>query len=111
MDENRDLYADLVERIDGMMFGEIDTDIMTDLSRGNEEYAAMRKQIADMQETHPFIAAVMEGESEISLTAEEHRILLEYMDVCRQAEDIERKEIYFRGHTDCFAYLKRIGAI
>jgi hypothetical protein len=26
-------------------------------------------------------------------------------------EDAERQHIYFRGHTDSFAYLKEIGAI
>lgn len=111
MGESKDSYVDLMERIDGMVFREMDNDIMVDLLHHDEEYAAMRKQITDMQEAYPFIAAVMERESEISLTAEEHRILLEYLDVYRHMEDIERKQIYFRGHTDCFAYLKRIGVI
>ena len=27
-----------------------------------------------------------------------------------QADNMERKHIYFRGHTDGFSYLKKIGA-
>jgi len=47
----------------------------------------------------------------ISLTAEEHKALVRYLEIKTEMEDIERKQIYFRGHTDNFAYLKKIGAI
>ncbi len=34
-----------------------------------------------------------------------------YMDLGERLEDMERQQIYFRGHTDAVAYLKKIGAI
>jgi len=54
---------------------------------------------------------VLEGTGEISLTKDEHRILAEYLNTKIEMDSIERRQIYFRGHTDSFAYLKKIGAI
>ncbi len=33
------------------------------------------------------------------------------LNIVRQMEDMERQHIYFRGHTDAVAYLKKIKAI
>ena len=43
--------------------------------------------------------------------AEEHEAYLAYIGLMRQMEDMERLQIYFRGHTDAVAYLKKIKAI
>ena len=45
------------------------------------------------------------------MTAEEHAAFVECMKLKRQLDDMERLHIYFRGHTDAFAYLKKIKAI
>ena len=45
------------------------------------------------------------------MTAEEHRAYVDYLNLVRQMEDMERQHIYFRGHTDTVAYLKKIKAI
>jgi hypothetical protein len=63
-----------------------------------------------LQEDYPAIVNVFEGRGGVSLNADEHRALL-HLDMKRMMEDAERLHIYFRGHTDGFAYLKRIGAI
>ena len=34
-------------------------------------------------------------------------ILAKYFHVCFRKEDMERRQIYFRGHTDGYAYLKK----
>ena len=47
----------------------------------------------------------------IRMTAEEHRAYVDYLNLVRQMEDMERQHIYFRGHTDTVAYLKKIKAI
>jgi hypothetical protein len=54
---------------------------------------------------------VLEGSKEICLSTVEHGVLAQFLNLSSQIEDIERQQIYFRGHTDSFAYLKRIGAI
>jgi hypothetical protein len=103
-------YNDLVKRIeDGFM--EIDNDIIVDLRKQDDSYLALCRQIGDMERDYPFILNVTEGEGNISLTAEEHRVLVEYFRLSLKKDNIERKQIYFRGHTDGYAYLKRIGAV
>jgi len=103
-------YSDFVKRIeDGFM--EIDNDIIVDLRKQDDSYLALCRQIGDMERDYPFILNVMEGEGEISLTMEEHRILVEYFRLSLKKDNIERKQIYFRGHTDGYAYLKKIGAV
>ena len=52
-----------------------------------------------------------EDSGEIRMTAEEHRAYVDYMNLARQMEDMERQHIYFRGHTDAVAYLKKSSAI
>jgi len=110
MIENKDSFYNLAERIEDA-FPEIDSDIATDLYKTDSEYAAMRQEADGLQQAHPVIERVMEGEGKVNLTAEEHAALVQYIGLTRQIEEAERRHIYFRGHTDNFAYLKKIGAI
>ena len=110
MDANNDSYFNLIERVEDA-FPEIDSDISTDLFNGNEDYATLRQEIDKLQRTHPIIIELLEGEGAISLSADEHAALVRYMDIKMKIEEAERRHIYFRGHTDNFAYLKKIGAI
>ncbi|HJH48973.1 MAG: DUF6664 family protein [Lacrimispora saccharolytica] len=107
--EKTDFY-DLVERIKDS-FMEIDSDIMVDLKKQDEDYANMCQELGEMESRYPFILEVTEGSGAISLTAEEHEIVRQYMSRMFEKETIERCQIYFRGHTDGYAYLKKIGAI
>ena len=56
---------------------------------------------------YPVIDKMNEGSGEIRMTAEEHRAYVDYLNLARQMEDMERQHIYFRGHTDAVAYLKK----
>lgn len=106
----KDSFYDLAQRITDF-FPEIDNDISADLFQKNGEYAALRNQANEMQRTNSFIMDVLEGDKEVTLSAEEHCALTQYLSLSSRIEDMERLHIYFRGHTDSFAYLKRIGAI
>ena len=53
----------------------------------------------------------MDGSGEISLTAEEHEVLTKYFRLRFRLDDMERQRLYFRGHTDCISYLKKVGAL
>lgn len=110
MDANGDAYLDLIKRIESIFY-EVDSDIIVDLHKSNEEYIAVRNSMAGMKAQYPFIADVLEGGGAISLTAGERKVLSEYFSLYRRADNMERRQLYFRGHTDCFAYLKRVGAI
>ena len=102
-----DTYFDMASRLEDT-FSETENDILTDLENNNEEYADLQDRISEMEQQHPFIENVMDGSGEIHLTAEEHTVLTEYLHLRFELEDMERLQIYFRGHTDAFAYLKRI---
>ena len=54
---------------------------------------------------------VMEDRGEIHLTAEEHAAFVQCLRLSRKLDDRERLQLYFRGHTDAVAYLKKIKAI
>jgi len=103
-------YMDLIRWIDDILH-EVDNRIVMDLLDSDEEYAVMQEKIIDYQEKYPYIAKLMDGDKEISLTAEEHKMFLEYHDLYQEIENVECQQIYFHGHTDCFAYLNRIGVI
>jgi len=74
-------------------------------------YYALYQQISELKADHPFIDKVMNGSGEISLTAEEHKILSDYFRLRFRLDDKERQRLYFRGHTDCISYLKKVGAL
>ena len=105
-----DTYFDLPSRLEDS-FPEIDSDIVTDLRKTSEEYAEIQQQISDLKKRFPCIMKVMEDKGEIHLTAEEHAAFVQYLRPHLRLDDIERMQLYFLGHTDAVAYLKRIKAI
>ena len=107
---DNNLYLDLAARI-SEGFPELDSDVITDFSDSNEEYAALTDRIAEMKKQHPFITQVLEDKGALQLSEQEHGILTEFFALYMQADNMEREQLYFRGHTDCIAYLKRIGAL
>lgn len=114
MNENHDSYYNLVQRIEDL-FAEMDSAITMALPETDEKYSALRQEIRQLRKDYPMIDKVLEGDGEsggaISISADEHAALVQHRVLTFQMEDIERQQIYFRGHTDCLAYLKRIGAI
>jgi hypothetical protein len=110
MDTKWAYYRNLPDRIKDV-FHEIDSDITTELRKSDEGYAALFWESHNLQTEYPVIMEALDGEGEISLTADEHAAVLRYLAVKQKMEDAERRHIYFRGHTDSFAYLKEIGAI
>lgn len=103
-------YLDLPSRVE-KSFPQIDSDIVMNLCDTNEDYAKMFKEVSNLNQKYPFIEKIIEGSGEIGLTEEEHNVLVRYFKLVRQMEDMERLEIYFRGHTDAVAYLKKIKVI
>ena len=62
------------------------------------------------EKQNPFIMQLLEREGEVNLTDEEHETLKAFFRLYMKADNMEREHIYFRGHADGFAYLKKIGA-
>lgn len=103
-------YFGLANRIEEA-FAEIESDITVDLRENNEEYRSLYNSISELKSNHPFIQKVMESDGELTLSAEEHEVLTKFFKLQFRLESMERQHIYFRGHTDCFSYLKKIGAL
>lgn len=105
-----DSYFDLPSRIEDD-FAEIDSDIVVDLQNTNADYAELADRMAELKAQYPVIDKMNEDSGEIRMTADEHRAYVTYLSLARQMENMERQHIYFRGHTDAVAYLKKIKAI
>ncbi|WP_217957963.1 DUF6664 family protein [Acutalibacter muris] len=103
-------YTDLAQRIEES-FAEIEDEAIADFKKTDETYAALYQQISKLKADNPFIVKVMDGSGGISLTAEEHEVLTEYFRLRLRLDDMERRRLYFRGHTDCISYLKKVGAL
>ena len=103
-------YLDLADRI-ADSFTEIENDITVDLRKSNEEYYSLYQSISELKAKHPFIQELMEGDGDLSLSAKEHEILTRFFKLQFRLESMEREHIYFRGHTDCYSYLKKVGAL
>ena len=82
-----------------------------DLLNTDEDYAELSYRMDKLKTQYPVIDKMNEGSGEIRMTAEEHRAYVDYLNLARQMEDMERQHIYFCGHTDAVAYLKKIKAI
>ena len=105
-----EIYLDLPSRLEDA-FPEIDNDIMMELRNENEEYSELLQKISDLKQKTLFLSDLLDGSGEIRLTAEEHAAFTQYLHLVRQRDDMERQQIYFRGHTDAVAYLRKIKAI
>lgn len=107
---NDNLFTGMVENLEDN-FLEIASGITDSLRDTDTDYAALSKKRLELQERFPCIGAIIEGEGAVSINAEEHAGLLEYIGVVGDMENIERLRLYYAGHRDCFAYLKKIGVI
>ena len=100
------LLAQLEDR-----FEEMDSEITVVLPERDEKYVALQVHLKELERMFPFIESVLDGEGAVRLSAEEHAGLVEYIHTGDEAENRERLNLYFAGHRDCLAYLKRIGLI
>ena len=110
-DSQEFVLNNLVQRMEEL-FGEIDNDIATNLLHSNnDEYSKLYYRRIEIQQQYPAVQKAVDGEGGVSLNKDEHKALIEYLRVNEQADSMERMHIYFQGHADCIAYLKRIGAL
>lgn len=105
-----DTYFNLTSRLE-IVFSDIENDIIMNLRDNNKEYTALYDKMSEMKQQYPFIDRVMNRSGKIHLTDEEHSEFAEYLHLMFKLADMERLQIYFRGHSDAFAYLKKIHAI
>lgn len=103
-------YFDLASRLEES-FHEIENDALTDLAETNEEYAKLQAQVSRLKFQNQFIGELIDGSFEGALSEQQSAALVKFIDLYMDLEEMERKHLYFRGHTDAFAYLKKISVI
>ena len=103
-------YMDLGHRQE-KDFAEMENDVMVDLQESSEGYAALHRQFSQLKAKHPAICELLEGNNEVYLTAEEHAALKQIARLRFRLDDLERRHLYFRGHTDAISYLKLAGVL
>jgi len=104
------IFIGMMENLEDS-FSEISSNLAVALRETDTEYDALYQKRLELQDRFPCIQAVIEDECPVSITAGEHGGLLEYLSVVNDMEGIERLQLYYAGHRDCFAYLKKIGMI
>ena len=104
-----DQYTPMIERI-SEEYDESDSNMVLELAATDQEYADLKQEMSELKHQNPFIENLLDGDGEVQITAQEHEILNQYLRLYLRADNMERKHIYFRGHTDGFSYLKKIGA-
>jgi hypothetical protein len=108
---NKEMRGDsLPERIDEM-FDEIDSRIVIALQESDEDYAALVRETDELNRRFPKIEQWLEGDGALTLTAEEHAGLARHTALTAETEDTERRAIYYAGHKDCLAWLRKIEAL
>lgn len=85
-------YHTLMERI-SEQFAEIDGDMVMELRSNSTKYSGIKNQIRQLDQEYPAIQRLLEDEGEIHLSADEHKALLDYL----QLYPIGYYEIYGYG--------------
>lgn len=89
----------------------IEEAILEDLKQENREYEKICEVLKEMEKQYPFLPKLSVGQGEMIVSAEEHKIFKEYIYKFFQKDNMERRYIYYRGHTAGYTYLKETGVI
>lgn len=93
------------------IFDEIENRIVNRLRTGEEAYARLLRQRNEIKARHPFVRSVFEGDASVFPSAEDYQAWLDYKQALDESDQMERIALYLQGHADCFAYLRKIGAL
>jgi len=92
-------------------FHDVDNDIRIELRNNNEEYAKMWLEASRLERDFPMILGLRTGTATVSMSDEEYLALFRYLTLKLEMEGIARKDIYYRGYMDCYAFLKQTGGV
>ena len=102
--------SDIIEIID-VAFDEICTSIFNDLRQNDEEYARLREEKEQLEVEYPNTPKIYDHSGALNLSADEQDAFIKYLDINDEIDDIIKRYAYYRGQKDCYAYLRKIGAI
>lgn len=85
-----------------------DKKVVEHLSQYHAEYKALYKNKELLCEKYPKLKALIYGDDTLELSAEEHRMFMEYMDMEHQMNWIEKKFYYYLGSLSLSALGNKI---
>ncbi|MGG1639059.1 DUF6664 family protein [Paenibacillus sp. NRS-1760] len=86
-------------------------DEITRRLRSEEVYMMWVQRRIAIQVQHPFIKDVMDGDSSVFPNDQDYQAWLEVKKTLDETTRMERMALYWQGHVDCYAYLKKIGVL
>ena len=105
-----DLHSGLISMVDNN-FQDLEDAIVAVLPESDKQYADLKARENELKGRFPKIERWLEEKCPLTLSADEHSGLVEYLELNSEMEGIERLAIYYAGHRDCIAYLRKIGAL
>lgn len=91
------------------IFNEYLSSVITNLSKENEKYKALKDKIESLYQQYPKVLGVFDTEQAAELTKEECTALIKIMELKNQLTVMELQSVYFRGCYDGVGYLKKAG--
>ncbi|QTH40873.1 MULTISPECIES: hypothetical protein [Paenibacillaceae] len=79
--------------------------------RGEEAYMMWVQRRVEIQVQHPFVKSVMDGDACVFPSDQDYQAWLEIQKTLDETVRLERMALYWQGHADCYAYLKKLGAL
>ena len=105
---------DLAERIEEV-YAEIESETGVYLRENDDEFSSLWKEHLELQKKFPVIAKLTQPIDEVysamHISIEEHKALVKYLGMKQEMERMEKQQLYYRGHTDSYAYLVKIVGI
>lgn len=86
-------------------------DAITRRLRSEEAYIIWVHRRIEIQVQYPFIKGVMDGDASVFPSDQDYQAWVEVQKSLDATVRMERMALYWQGHTDCYAYLKKIGAL
>lgn len=90
--------------LEDMLFEDVDACAVRML-RGEAEYQELKERRGELSQQNPFINELYDSDDSISLTAEQHRILREEMELSLAISQYERREYFWIGQQYVWEYL------
>lgn len=87
---------------------EVDENVVCFLRKHDRAYQAVVSQMAALQKQYPVIQKLLDGEGALSISAKEHDILTEYLQLQFKMENRERVLHYWHGHVHCYVYMEKM---
>jgi len=100
-------HYDPAKHIDEV-FPQIDSDTSSSLRYNDGGYAELWHEMENLLNDFPVVQQVTGGKGGVSLSPEEHEAMVRYLAIKNEMERKERKQLYLRGHSDNYAYIKQV---